>query len=147
MAIHNSSYDAVNTAVRAFLMKVGAKYWGKTFNTDSGNGKAIWSEIKDEIFKRKCCYCGQQPGKLQIEHLIMFNRQEYGLYHPGNIVPVCSACNKRGKDNQGRYLDWENHLRFICEKNDNMDYFEERRHRILNHINFRKICLSKSKRK
>ncbi len=33
--------------------------------------------------------------KLQIEHLIMFNRQEFGLHHPGNVVPVCSNCNNR----------------------------------------------------
>lgn len=143
MAIHNSSYDAANTAVRAFLTKVGAKYWGKTFNTGSGNGKAIWSEIKDEIFKGKCCYCAKQSGKLQIEHLIMFNRQEYGLHHPGNIVPVCSECNKRGKDKQGRYLNWDNHLRSICENNNNMDHFEERRQKILNHINSEKFAYPK----
>lgn len=35
--------------------------------------------------------------KLQIKHLIKYNREEYGLYHPGNVVPICSDCNKRGK--------------------------------------------------
>lgn len=111
MAIHNTSSDAANTAVRAFLTKVGAKYWGKTYNTGSGNGKAIWSEIKYEIFQGRCCYCGKSSSKLQIEHLTMFNRQEYGLHHPGNTVPVCSECNKRRKDDDGTYLDWEKHLR------------------------------------
>lgn len=143
MAIYNSSYYTANTAVKAFLTKIGAKYWGKAFNTGPGNGKAIWFEIKDRIFQGKCYYCGKQSGKLQIEYLIMFNKQEYGPHHPGNIVSVCSQCNKRGKNNQGKYLDWENHLRLICEKNNNMNRFEERRQKILNHIDLGKFAYPK----
>ena len=70
MAIHNTSYDAANTAIRAFLTKVGAKYWGRTFNTGSGSGKDIWLRIKNDVFNGKCCYCGKTYEKLQIEHLI-----------------------------------------------------------------------------
>ncbi len=134
MAIHNTSSDAANTAVRAFLTKIGAKYWGKTFNTGTGSGKIIWLEIKNDVFRRKCCYCGKQPEKLQIEHLVMFNRVEYGLHHPGNIVPVCSDCNKRTKGNNGKYLSWEQHLKKICIKNKNMNNFKSRRLQILKHI-------------
>jgi len=134
MAIHNTSYDAANTAVRAFLTKVGSTYWGKTFNTGSGSGKAIWIKIKDDVFKGRCCYCGQAFDKLQIEHLIMFNREEYGLHHPGNVVPVCSGCNKRGKDADGKHLSWEEHLKSVCQGNADMSSFDERKERILDHI-------------
>src|SRR4030043_563192 len=111
MAIHNTLFDAANTAVSAFLIKVGAKYWGKTFNVGSISGKVIWLEIKDKVFNERCCYCGNTPGKLQIEHLIMFNREEYGLHHPGNVVPCCTDCNKRKKDNNGKHVSWEEQLR------------------------------------
>lgn len=134
MAIHNTSYDAANTAVRAFLTKVGAKYWGKTFNTGSGPGKNIWHKIKNDVFNAKCCYCGKAPDKLQIEHLIMFNRDEYGLHHPGNIAPVCTDCNKREKDANSKNVSWQEHLRIICLKNNNIHSFEDRKKRILNHI-------------
>ncbi len=134
MAIHNTSYDAANTAVRAFLTKVGSTYCGKTFNTGSGSGKEIWNKIKNVVFHGKCCYCGKASDKLQIEHLIMFNREEYGLHHPGNVVPVCSDCNKRGKDEEGKHLSWEAHLKAVSERNGGMDSFEERKQRILDHV-------------
>jgi len=134
MAIHNTSYDAANTAVRAFLTKVGAKYWGKTFNTGTGPGKKIWYKIKNDIFNSKCCYCGMQSDKLQIEHLIMFNRDEYGLHHPGNIAPVCKDCNRRSKDINNKNVSWLEHLRVICKKNNDMSDFNDRKERILNHI-------------
>jgi len=143
MAIHNTSFDAANTAVRAFLTKVGAKYWGKTFNTGSGSGKAIWFEIKNKVFNGRCCYCGNAPAKLQIEHLIMFNREEYGLHHPGNVVPVCNECNKRGKDERGKRLSWEEHLKNICQRNNDIKSFEERRRRILRHVNEGKFTYPK----
>lgn len=134
MAIHNTSYDAANTAVRAFLTKVGATYWGKTFNTGSGSGRAIWIKIKDDVFEGKCCYCGKASDKLQIEHLVMFNREEYGLHHPGNVVPVCSDCNKRGTDEDGKHLSWEGHLKSVCQRNNEMSSFDERKERILDHV-------------
>ena len=55
MAIHNTSYDAANIVIRAILTKVGAKYWGRTFNTGSGSGKDIWLRIKKDVFNGKCC--------------------------------------------------------------------------------------------
>jgi len=134
MAIHNTSYDAANTAVRAFLTKVGAKYWGRSFNTASGSGKLIWQKIIDGVYERKCCYCGRSSAKLQLEHLIMFNRDEYGLHHPGNVAPVCDRCNKRGKDRDGKHLSWEAHLKEVCIRNNDMQSFESRRARILGHI-------------
>lgn len=41
MAVYNTSSDSANTAVRAFLTKVGEYYWGKSFNTGSGKSKKI----------------------------------------------------------------------------------------------------------
>jgi len=135
MAIHNSSYDSANTAVRAFLTKIGAKYWGRTFNTGSGNGKIIWLTIKDAVFSGMCCYCGKNYEKLQIEHLIMFNREEYGLHHPGNVAPVCKECNRRSKNTDGKHNSWKEHLKIICENNGDSKNFEVRREKILKHIN------------
>jgi len=134
MAIHNTSFDAANTAVRAFLTKVGAKYWGRTHNTGTGSGKAIWSEIKNGVFGGKCCYCGKQVEKLQIEHLVMFNRVEYGLHHPGNIAPICTECNRRTKDSAGKHLSWEEHLRNVCVRDNDTGSVEKRREKILKHI-------------
>jgi hypothetical protein len=59
MAIHNTSADAANTAVRAFLTEVGETYWSKIFNTGTGSGKKIWEQIKNEVFNGCCCYCGR----------------------------------------------------------------------------------------
>jgi len=123
LAIHNTSADAANTAVRAFLTAVGEQYWGKIFNTGTGSGKATWKNIRDEVFGGKCCYCNKHSEKLQMEHLVMFNREEYGLHHPGNIVPCCNDCNKRKTDRSGRHLTWEGHLKAICtESGDEGDY-------------------------
>ena len=95
MAIYNTPSDAANTAVRAFLTEVSKFHYKEPLNTGSGKGKKTWQAIKED-FKNACAYCGTD-GELQIEHLVMFNREEYGLHHPGNIVPVCSDCNKREK--------------------------------------------------
>jgi len=143
MAIYNTSYDAANTAVRAFLTKVGAKYWGKTFNTGTGTGKKAWLEIKEKTFKGKCCYCGKSTPTLQIEHLVMFNREEYGLHHPGNVAPVCSMCNRRSKDKNGNHLSWEQHLKEVCTKHNEIDKYEYRRSIILNHITSGKYAYPK----
>ncbi len=134
MAIYNTGADAANTAVRAFLTEVGKKYWGKPFNTGSGSGKSIWQEIKSEVFGESCCYCGQISEKLQIEHLIMFNREEYGLHHPDNVAPCCISCNKREKDDNRKHLNWENHLKAVCERLNEKHMFDERFKRISSHM-------------
>jgi hypothetical protein len=134
MAIYNTDSDAANTAVRAFLTKVGELYLEKRFNTGSGNGKATWTHIKDEIFGGSCGYCEKTSIKLQIEHLIMFNQSQYGLHHPGNIIPVCEACNKRSKDTSNNYLSWHDHLLKICERDGQMEKFENRKLKIEKHI-------------
>ena len=95
MALYNTASDSANTAVRAFLTKVGEFYLERTFNTASGKSKADWERIRGNVFDEQCAYCGEAEHKLQIEHLLMFNRAEYGLHHPGNIVPCCKSCNKR----------------------------------------------------
>lgn len=134
MAVHNTAADAANTAVRAFLTEVGEKYWGKTFNTGTGSGKTIWEKIKNEVFRGCCCYCGKHTEKLQIEHLIMFNREEYGLHHPGNVVPCCTDCNKREKkNNNGKHVSWEEHLRIICKESGQEGRFKQRRNNIVKH--------------
>jgi hypothetical protein len=133
LAVHNTAADAANTAVRAFLTEVGEKYWGKIFNTGTGSGKTIWEKIKNDVFGGCCCYCGKYSEKLQIEHLIMFNREEYGLHHPGNVVPCCTDCNKRKKDNNGKHVSWEEHLRIICKESGQESKFEQRRNGIVKH--------------
>lgn len=46
MAVYNTSSDSANTAIRAFLTKVGEHYWGKSFNTGSGKSKKIFDRKK-----------------------------------------------------------------------------------------------------
>lgn len=134
MAVYNTPSDAANTAVRAFLTSVGEHYLGTSFNTGSGKGKATWEKIRRD-FDESCAYCGSSGSnsKLQIEHLVMFNRTEYGLHHPGNIVPVCKECNERQKDERKNYISWELQLANKCGGADN-DLFIRRKSKILAHI-------------
>lgn len=138
MAVHNTSSDAANTAVRAFLTEIGRYYFGRGFNTGSGQSQQDWVKIKDQIFGGECAYCGKNDSKLQIEHLVMFNRQEYGLHHPGNVAPVCNSCNKRStKKQEGKAIfnTWEEHLLFTCKSKNEEEKFQERFNRINKHIN------------
>lgn len=131
MAIYNTPSDAANTAVRSFLTSIGEHYLGRSFNTGSGSGKAIWEQIRKD-FGDACAYCGM-PDTMQIEHLVMFNRTEYGLHHPGNIVPVCKLCNKRCKGQTKCYVSWSEHLAQVCGGNDTAS-FKVRHAKILSHI-------------
>jgi hypothetical protein len=130
MAIYNTPADAANTAVRAFLTKVGELYLNRSFNTGSGKGKADWERIRDHVFNSKCAYCGETSKSLQIEHLLMFNRTEYGLHHPGNIVPCCKACNKRERKDDNSYTNWVEHLKVICMRRNEADLFDTRKRKI-----------------
>ncbi|TKF15904.1 HNH endonuclease [Enterovibrio norvegicus] len=134
MAVYNTPSDSANTAVRAFLTKVGEFYLGSSFNTGSGKGKVVWCQIKDVNFKSSCAYCGDNSNSLQIEHLLMFNRSEYGLHHPGNIVPCCKGCNKRARRADKSYCNWEEHLNDICERTGQLSQFSARKTVIDTHI-------------
>jgi len=131
MAVYNTSADAANTAVRGFLTVIGEYYLGRAFNTGSKKAKEDWLKIRDEIFEAKCAYCGVKE-KLQIDHLIMINRTQFGLHHPGNIVPACSECNTRTKKGN-EYNGWEDHLSALCERNGEKDKFFDRYNKIKNH--------------
>jgi hypothetical protein len=134
MTVYNTGSDSANTAVRAFLTKVGEFYLGRSFNTASGKGKADWERIKDKVFQGKCAYCEDKNAKLQIEHLIMFNRSEYGLHHPGNIVPICAKCNKRNRKPNKTYMNWMEQLELVCKEQDEENKFEQRKNKVLKHI-------------
>ena len=131
MAIYNTPSDAANTAVRSFLTSVGEHYLGRSFNTGAGYGKSTWAQICAE-FGGVCAYCGG-GGPLQIEHLLMFNRTEYGLHHPGNVAPVCKGCNKRCRNEAKCYVSWEQHLSHICGDVP-AETLIRRRNRILEHM-------------
>ena len=133
MAIYNTPADAANTAVRAFLTKVGESYLGSRFNTSQGSGRDAWDRIKAEVFGGRCAYCFAPTPRPTIEHLIMFNRADYGLHHPGNCVPACSPCNSSRKMTGGRYPTWEEHLRDVCQRLGAPDSFDARREKILRH--------------
>lgn len=130
MTTYNTASDAANTAVRAFLTKVGEFYLGRSFNTGSGKGKADWERIRDDVFKGECAYCGVSGQPLQIEHLLMFNRTEYGLHHPGNVVPCCKACNKRERKDDKSYTNWLEHLEIVCNRRHEKDKFTVRKTKI-----------------
>lgn len=135
MALYNTYADAANTAVRAFLTEIGEYYLERSFNTGAGKAKNDWDIIRDETFSGGCAYCGRSDVKLQMDHLIMFNRTEFGLHHPGNIVPSCKECNSRSKKEDGAYNTWEEHLSYICERNNQKEQFYDRWNRIKKHIN------------
>lgn len=135
MSVYNTSADAANTAVRAFLTQLGEYYLGRNFNTGSGKAKADWERIRDIVFGGECAYCGKSGVKLQMDHLIMFNRSDFGLHHPGNVVPACTQCNSRSRNPDKSYNSWEEHLSFICESNNEKDKFYNRWRRIKDHVN------------
>ena len=66
----------------------------------------------------------------------MFNRTEFGLHHPGNIIPCCTACNKRERLEDKSYCDWETHLYKVCVSRGDEGKFELRKQKILD--NFKK---------
>ncbi|KXF79728.1 HNH endonuclease [Enterovibrio coralii] len=134
MAVYNTSSDSANTAVRAFLTKVGEFYFGASFNTASGKGKAVWAKIKEQDFNGCCAYCGDSSSTLQVEHHLMFNRTEYGLHHPGNVVPCCKGCNKRTRKADKSFSNWEEHLLAVCYQKGQADKFESRKIIIQAHI-------------
>ena len=131
MAIYNTGSDSANTGVRAFLTKIGEFYLQRSFNTATGKGKEDWIRIKEKVFDSKCAYCNTDLDKPTIEHLVMFNRTECGLHHPGNIVPCCNSCNNRKKDEEGNYLTWEDHLLSISQ---DIKEFRKRKRAISEHI-------------
>ncbi len=135
MSIYNTPADAANTAVRAFLTKIGEYFLGRSFNTGSGSSKNDWIKIKDEVFNGMCAYCGKSDVKLQMDHLIMFNREQFGLHHPGNIVPACKICNKRIENSDNQYVSWEDQLSYICEQNNDTNNFLIRWKKIKYHMN------------
>ena len=135
MAIYNTEADAANTAVRAFLTRIGEYYLGRSFNTGTGTAKKEWEYIRDVVFDGKCVYCGKDDEKLQMDHLVMFNKAEFGLHHPGNIVPSCKKCNSRSKNENGNYNNWEDHLSYICNSRDEKELFYDRWNKIKYHVN------------
>lgn len=60
----------------------------------------------------------------------MFNRTEYGLHHPGNIVPCCRGCNKRERNDDKTYTNWVEHLKLICIQKNELKLFKDRKLRI-----------------
>jgi hypothetical protein len=135
MATYPTEFIAANFGVRALLTTIGASYLGRNFNTDSVPGKKHWIQIKEETFNNSCAYCGATDVQLSMEHLVMLNKTECGLHHPGNIVPSCNPCQSRSSDEQGRPVNWEKHLRLknsLPHVADNR--IEERILRIQRHI-------------
>ena len=116
MAANTPSY-AANLTVRAFLTNVSKRYtlFRKTEH---------WPDIL-KFFANRCAYCRAKLD-LQKEHTEGFNRDECGLDHPGNIVPVCSKCNQA---KQASKLNWEEFL----EQNSTPRQYKLRRQLIRKH--------------
>ena len=108
MAIHNTGSDAANTAVRAFLTRVGERYLGHGFNTGSGKGNQIWEDTKDS-FEGRCAYCGlASPEGLQREHLVSLISNPVASIIPGMLSHVAEAVIRdekwTGKSWRGRII-------------------------------------------
>lgn len=63
----------------------------------------------------------------------MFNRDQCGLHHPGNTIPCCVQCNKRGRNKDNSYMNWEEHLHQICLERGEVDRYERRKEKITKH--------------
>lgn len=59
-------------------------------------------------------------------NIYMFNRTEYGLHHPGNVVPVCKSCNERQKDKDKKYIFWQSQLAMKCGGESTSTYIERK---------------------
>ena len=150
---------AANLAVRSFLNSTGDYYLRKKIRPVTGQGKKDWERIRDVVFKNQCAYCGRKRKKikgkkgdvtrvineLQREHLVMLNQEQYGLDHPGNIVPVCQGCNGRekkevknsavkGKKPIKKYCSWQEQLKIICTRTNQGKKIFQRKKKILSHI-------------
>ena len=87
-------------------------------------------QIVFDKYNGKCAYCGESGHTLQIEHLLMFNRTEYGLHHPGNVVPCCKSCNKRERKNDKSYTNWDEHLKIVCVRRNENNQYQMRKNKI-----------------
>ena len=74
MAQPSAGY-ARNLIVRSFLREVGKVPNEPYFDHSSKKGKKVWDRIKKR-FNQKCAYCGKRDDELEMEHLIMLNRQQ-----------------------------------------------------------------------
>ncbi|MFC2067917.1 hypothetical protein ACFLTP_02765 [Chloroflexota bacterium] len=64
----------------------------------------------------------------------MFNRKEYGIHHPGNIVPTCKSCNTRLRNPGSTYINWIEQLELVCRNRGQENMIVERKGRILVHM-------------
>lgn len=136
MPIYNTASNAANTAVRAFLTKIGEEYLGQRFDIMSGSGKEHWARISEEVFEGKCAFCGTASNSLPMVHLVMLNKQECGLHHPGNVVPCCAFCSRRQYDSDScRRFTWKEQLAYIFRyRGLSADDIEQQREKIIHHI-------------
>ena len=67
MTAYNTGSDVANTAVRAFLTKVGEFYLGRNFNVKHGRAKKDWEGIRDEVFGKKCAYCEKNLSNYKLD--------------------------------------------------------------------------------
>ena len=112
VAKNPSPSDAANTAVRYMLRKAGSLHLPSMYDTTRSWGKEAWDDIVSNTFAGRCAYCGRVGQALQVEHLLMTNRTQVGIHHPGNTVPTCKPCNTRSRkkgspffvQNLSRYL-------------------------------------------
>ena len=129
--------DASNTAVRFLLRKAGSMTLPSMYDTTRGWGKEAWKDIVTNTFRGECAYCGAVGQKLEVEHLMITNRSQVGIHHPGNTVPCCKSCNRRKRipGSQTEFDSWEVHLKKICEGAGEGSKFQERYDRIAKHMN------------
>ena len=143
MAKNPSPSDAANTAVRFLLRKAGSIDLPSMYDTTRSWGKEAWEDIVSNTFSGRCAYCGRVGLALQVEHLLMTNRTQVGLHHPGNTVPCCKSCNQRSRKKGSRieYDTWLEHLEKVCIERNEQDKFEDRKNRIVEHMDESKYKL------
>jgi hypothetical protein len=82
--------DVPNRVVHLFLQEAGVLY-------DRARGLPPFRRLVDTLafFDGRCAYCGAAGVQLVEEHAIPRNRLHAGLHAWGNVVPACTACNRR----------------------------------------------------
>jgi len=75
--------------------------------TESGDGhRSLPIALREEILQRdgkKCSYCGQVDGPMEIDHILPVSRG--GRDHPRNLTVACRPCNRsKGAKTPGEWL-------------------------------------------
>lgn len=98
MTIYNTSADAANTAIRAFLTRVGEYYLSRSFNTGSGKAKDDWNRIKLTFSKVGVHIVVKNARILRWNTLLCLIGQSLAFITPVILFPSASPATKDSRN-------------------------------------------------